>query len=94
VPGTAEAARAANLVEENQPGSVCVGLVFLQDIPKGSGAKPRVYDYVNIEAFPVGPQTYASVGELKRTVRGFSFKLEKSVEWKLGQGKKENTPAR
>ena len=94
VTGTAEATRPANLVEESQPGSVCVGLVFLKDIPKGPGAKPQVYDYVNIEAFPVGPQTYASVGELKRTVRGFSFKLAKSVEWKLGQSKKENTPAK
>jgi hypothetical protein len=94
MPGTVEAARPANLVEDNQPGSVCVGLVFLKDIPKGPGAKPKVYDYVNIEAFPGGPHTYASVGELQRTVRGFSSKLAKSVEWKLGEGKKENTPAK
>jgi hypothetical protein len=94
VPGTAEAIRPANLVEENQPGSVCVGLVFLRDIPKGAGVKPKVYDYVNMEAFPVGPHTYTSVGELQRTVRSFSSKLAKSVEWKLGEGKKENTPAK
>lgn len=94
VPGTVETTRPANLIEENQPGSVCVGLVFLTDIPKGPGAKPKVYDYVNLEAFLVGPHTYVSVGDLQRTVRGFSSKLAKSVDWKLGENKKEITPAK
>jgi hypothetical protein len=94
MPSTVETTRQANLVEENQPGSVCMGLVFLTDIPKGPGANPKVYDYVNLEAFPVGPHTYVSVGDLRRTVRGFSSKLAKSVDWKLGENKKERTPAK
>jgi hypothetical protein len=94
VPGTAQAAKPAHLIEENRPGSVCVGLVFLTDIPNSPGAKPKVYDYVNIEAFPIGRHTYVSVGELQRTVRGFSVKLVKSVEWKLEENRKENLPGK
>jgi hypothetical protein len=89
IPATAEAAKPAHLLEENRTGAVCIGLVFLTDIPKSPSSKPKVYDYVNIEAFPIGPRTYASVGELHRTVRGFSVKLTKSVEWKLQENQKE-----
>ena len=91
IPSTVQASRPANLIEEKQPEAMCVGLVFLTDIPKGQGAKPTVNDYVNVEAFPIGPHTYVSVGELKRTVRGFSFKLAKSVDWRLANDKKEET---
>jgi hypothetical protein len=92
IPGTAEATKPAHVIEENRPGSVCIGLVFLADPPSGPGPKAKVYDYVNIEVFPIAPHTYVSVGELKRTVRGFSVKLAKSVEWKLQENRKENTP--
>lgn len=48
IPGRASASRAANLVESREPESVCVGLVFLTDLPKtrGGAAKPKPYDYV------------------------------------------------
>ncbi|MEI9863848.1 MAG: hypothetical protein WDN00_04720 [Limisphaerales bacterium] len=34
VPGTATASRAPDLIEGREAGSVCVGLIFLVDIPK------------------------------------------------------------
>ncbi len=90
IPGAVQASRPASLIEAKQPGSMCVGLVFLTDIPKGQGARPAVNDYVNVEAFPVGPHAYVSVAELKRTVRGFSFKLARSVDWRLANDKRES----
>jgi len=44
---------------------------FLTDLPQTPGVKPKVYDYVNLEAFPAGQYTYTSVGYLQRTVRKF-----------------------
>jgi hypothetical protein len=81
VPGTAAATRDINLVEGKQPDSICVGLVFLADLPKTPGTKPEVYDYVNLEAFPFGHYTYTSVGDLQRTVRRFSAKLATAVQF-------------
>ncbi|HEX4265647.1 MAG TPA: hypothetical protein VH597_15020 [Verrucomicrobiae bacterium] len=88
IPGTAEATKPTHLIEESRTGAFCVGLVFLTNIPRAPGTKPKLYDYVNIEAFPVGPHTYVSVGDLHRTVRGFSFGLVKSIEWKLAENQK------
>ena len=81
IPGVAVATRATNVIEGHQPDSICMGLVFLTDLPKKPKAK--VYDFVNLEAFPTGYYTYSSVGELQRTVRRFSCKLTKAVEWEL-----------
>lgn len=90
VPGTVVAARATNVIEGNQPDAICIGRVFLTDIPRTTGPKPKPYDYVSLEAFPVGQYTYNSVGELERTVRKFSTKLPKAVEWQLQQSQKQN----
>ena len=90
VPGTAVATRATHLIEGNQPDSVCIGRVFLTDLPQTPGVKPKVYDYVNLEAFPAGQYTYTSVGNLRRTVRKFSTKLVKAVQWKLEESEKQN----
>jgi len=94
VPGTAEATRATNLLEANQPGSVCLGLVFLTEIPRKAGAKPRLYDYVNLEAFPAGQYTWTSVGDVQRTLRRFSTKIEKAIEWRLEEIEKQKTPVK
>jgi hypothetical protein len=80
VPGTVVAARDPSLVESREPGALGVGLVFLTDFPKSRRAKPKPYDYVVIEAFPAGEFTYASVGDVHRTVRRFSAVLEKAVK--------------
>jgi hypothetical protein len=96
VPGTVVATRAANLVEANQPDSVCVGLVFLVDQPKSRGKpkKPKQYDYVNVEGFPIGTYTYASVGGVQRTVRRFTTKLAVATQWHFDQSEQTSIPAK
>jgi hypothetical protein len=79
MPGTVKATRAANLVEGNEPGCVCDGLVFLTALPKSRSAKPHLYDYVVIEAYPAGQYTYTSVGTIRRTIRRFSGTLVNAV---------------
>jgi hypothetical protein len=91
IDGSVEAHGPGNVIEEHQSGSVCIGLVFLADLPKTPKARPKAYDYVNLEAFPAGPYSYESVGNLRRTVRKFSAKLSKAVEWKLDQADSQNS---
>lgn len=92
IPGSAVAARATGLVEASQPDAVCIGLVFVTDLPKSKGAKPKVYDYVNLEGFPIGKYTYTSVGTVQRTVREFSNKLQNAAQWHFDQDMAQNTP--
>lgn len=81
ISGSVTASRPVNLVESRAPGSVCVGVVFLTNIPRlrGTSAKPRRYDYVSLLGYPAGQYTYASVGTVKKTVRRFSANLVKAV---------------
>jgi hypothetical protein len=83
IPSTVEAEREPNLIEKNEPDCVCVGLVFLTDIPKSRRAKPKVLDYVVLHAFPTGHFTYNSVGTIQRTVRRFSNSLPIAVQFNL-----------
>lgn len=76
VPATVAASPARNLVESKEPGAICVGMVFLTDLPHG---KPQLYDYVIIRAYPTGEITYSSVGTIKKTVRRFSANLDKAT---------------
>lgn len=92
VPGTVTASRATDFVEGNSPDSVCVGLVCLTDIPKSRGLKPRLYDYVIMEAYPAGKMTYLSLGTIHRTVRRYSAVLEKAVDMVL-QAERTGAPA-
>ena len=94
IPGTGTAARPANLVEANQPDAICVGLVFVADLPKsrGASAKPKLFDYVCLEGFPVGQYTYTSVGDLQRTVREFTTKLQNATRWNFDQQEHPNAP--
>jgi hypothetical protein len=79
VPGKVTASRSANLIESREPDAVCVGLVFLTDVPKSRQLKPKVADYVIIEGYPAGQYDYVSVGTVRRMVRKFSAELEKAV---------------
>jgi hypothetical protein len=63
-------------------------LVFLTDIPKSRRLKPKIYDYVIIEAYPTGQYTYTSVGSVQRTVRKFSANLEAAVRVNLENSEK------
>jgi hypothetical protein len=94
IPGTVVTSRAANYVEANQPDAVCVGKVFLTDLPKlrGVGARLKVFDYVNIEGFPVGQYTYTSVGTVQRTVREFTTKLQNATLWNYQQTLPQTAP--
>lgn len=94
IPGTAEAVRASNLVEEKKPDAICVGLVFLTDLPRTPGAKPKQFDYVNLEGFPMGQYTYTSVGDLRRTVRRFTTKVANSVRWNFEASVNPSAPTK
>jgi hypothetical protein len=86
LPGTVVAARAANLVESHDPDSLCVGTVFLTDLPKGRGHKSepiKIYDYVVLHSYPAGEYTYTSVGNIHHTVRRFAGGLESAVNLTL-----------
>ena len=76
VSGSVVASRAQNLVETQEPDAMCVGMVFLTDLPRG---KPHQYDYVIIAGYPTGEFTYTSVGTIQKTVRRFSANLDKAV---------------
>ncbi len=83
VPGSATASKPANLVESREPDAVCIGTVYLADLPRGRGLKPRLYDYVILRGYPAGTYTYATVGGNHKTVRRFSTNLEKAVKLNL-----------
>jgi hypothetical protein len=96
IPGTVTATRPANLVEANQADAVCVGLVFVTDLPNSRGAqpKPKLYDYVNLEGFPVGQYTYDSIGGIQRTVREFTTKLANATQWHFDQNEQPTAPSK
>jgi hypothetical protein len=80
LPGTVIAGRATNLVEKLEPDSMCVGTVFLTDLPRLRGAKIHPYDYVVLHSYPAGEYTYTSVGGIQHTVRRFAGGLETAVK--------------
>jgi hypothetical protein len=80
-PGTVSVTLPPNLVEEKIPGSVCVGLVMVTDIPKKPAVKP--YDYVILEAYPAGQYQYAPVPNVNKSIRRFSVGLITAVRLNL-----------
>jgi len=89
VPGSVVASPAQNLVESKEPGALCVGTVFLTDLPRG---KPHQYDYVILAGYPTGEFTYNSVGSVRKTVRRFSANLDKAVQTNLTTISEPNRP--
>jgi hypothetical protein len=92
VPGKVTASRAVNLVESAEPGSVCLGTVYLTDYPKSKKLKPKRYDYVIIEGYPAGQCTYTSLGTIHKTARRFSAQLAEAVELNLQAEQKAPWP--
>ena len=80
IPGIVTAVRGENLVETREPGALCVGTVFLTDLPRG---KPHQFDYVVIAGYPTGEFTHTSVGSVHKSVRMFSANLDKAVKTNL-----------
>ena len=88
VPGTVTATRAENLVETREPGAMCIGTVFVTDLPRG---KPKQYDYVILAGYPTGEFTYTSVGTVRKTVRCFSANLDKAVRTNVAAAQGQNS---
>jgi hypothetical protein len=78
VRGTALVDRDASAVEEKRPDALCVGLVFLSNIPKRPAVKN--YDYVVIHGYPAGEYCYVPVPGVQKIIRRFSASLERAVQ--------------
>lgn len=89
VPGTVSAARTEHLVESREPGALCVGVIFLSDLPRG---KPKQYDYVIICGYPAGEFSYTSAGAMRKTVRRFSANVDKAVQANLAVTQEQKAP--
>jgi hypothetical protein len=81
VRGTASVTRDPSAVEESKPDVLCIGLVFLSNIPKRPGVK--IYDYVVIHGYPAGEYNYVPVPGVQKTIRRFSASLERAVQANL-----------
>ena len=71
----------ASPVEEKKPDAVCVGLVFLSNIPRRPAVKN--YDYVVIHGYPAGEYSYVPVPGVQKTIRRYSASLERAVQINL-----------
>jgi hypothetical protein len=81
VPGSAVASRDPNVLELKEPGTPCIGLVFLTDIPR----KPSVknYDYVILMGYPAGSYAYTPAPGIEKVIRKFAAGLETAVKLQL-----------
>jgi len=86
-PGTVAATRTPNLVESREPGSPCVGTVFLSDLPRSRGKKSKQFDYVILLGYPAGEHTYTSVGTMQKTLRRFTGTLAAAVKYQIAERK-------
>ena len=91
VPGTVTATRTPNLIESSEPASICIGTVFLTDLPKAHGKKPKPYDYVILLGYPAGTHTYTSLGTVTKTVRRFTGTVGAAVKLNLAAEEKAAT---
>ena len=94
VSGIVAATRTPNLVESREPGAVCVGTIFLTDLPRARGKKPKPFDYVILLAYPAGETTYTSVGTVQKTVRHFTGTLAAAVRFKVAETRWTAVPLR
>jgi hypothetical protein len=85
-PGNVTSSLPPNLVEQNSPGAICIGLVLVTDIPKRPAVK--AYDYVILQAYPAGQYNYVPVPTVKKTIRRFSVGLATAVQLNLAAGEK------
>ena len=81
IPGNVSASRNLGVLELNEPGTPCVGLVFLTDIPKRQ--KVNKFDYVIMIGYPAGQYMYAPVPNVEKTIRKFSCGLDTAVRLAL-----------
>lgn len=86
VPGTVPAQRNPAVLELNEPGTPCIGLAFLTDIPRRQ--KVKQFDYVILMGYPAGQYVYTPAPNVKKTIRKFSAGLETAVKLNLEPDKK------
>jgi hypothetical protein len=86
VPGTATVDPPPPAIEQKSSDALCLGLVFLTNIPK----RPQVkcYDYVLLHGYPAGSYAYVPVAGVNKTIRRFSASLERAVEMNMANEKK------
>jgi hypothetical protein len=85
-PGNVTSSLPPNLVEQNSPDAIGVGLVLVTDIPKRPAVK--AYDYVILQAYPAGQYDYVPVPTVKKVIRRFSVGLATAVQLNLAAGEK------
>jgi hypothetical protein len=85
-PGNVVSSLPPNLVEQNSPDAICVGLVLVTDFPKRPAV--RSYDYVIFQAYPAGQYDYMPVPTVKKIIRRFSVGLATAVQLNLAAGEK------
>ena len=83
VSGTVSVSRDANAVEEKKPNALCIGVVFLSNIPKRPSVK--AFDYVLLHGYPAGEYIYSPVPGVQKNARRFSASLERAVEINMGR---------
>jgi hypothetical protein len=81
VPGTVSAHRNPAVLELNEPGTACIGLAFLTDIPKRQ--KVKLFDYVIIMGYPAGQYIYTPAPNVGKTIRKFAAGLDTAVRLNL-----------
>lgn len=81
VPGTVSLTRDPNAVEEKRANAVCIGLVFLSNLPKRPAVKE--YDYVVLHGYPAGEHLYLPVPGVEKSIRRFSASLEHAIDSNL-----------
>ena len=86
IPGSVSASRDPNVLELNTPGTPCVGLVFLGNIPRRN--RVAIYDYVVLIGYPTGEYNYVPAPGIQKTIRMFSASLDRAVKLHLEAGAK------
>ena len=84
IPGAVTAHRDPAAIELKEPGTPCIGLVFLTDTPKRP--KARVFDYVVLMGYPAGSHGYTPAPGVEKTLRRFSAGLDTAVRLQLQAG--------
>ena len=81
VSGTVPASRDPSVLELNEPGTPCIGLAFLTDIPRRQ--KVKKFDYVILIGYPAGQYVYSPAPKVRRTIRKFAGGLDTAVRLTL-----------
>ena len=74
IPGSVVVSPPGPALERNEPGTLCVGTIFLTDLPKRPPVKS--FDYVVIMGYPAGRFIYRPAPGIEKVLRRFAAGLE------------------